>query len=179
MAYTVPSTTPSTLYAGTTWTWDRSYSDYPPATWTATAVIVGTDGKLSLTASTNNGNHRFSATATQTAALPAGTYRVYITVTSGAEVYPVEETTLEVKPNPATVAVGEFRTHAERMLAAIEAKLEGRADADLESYTIGNRSVSQIPVRELLRLRNIYRAQVYRQQAGADAVSTKVTFGAA
>lgn len=50
-------------------------------------------------------------------------------------------------------------THAETMLAKIEAVLEGRLDSDVESYTIAGRQITKIPVTELLALRDTYRAE--------------------
>lgn len=50
-------------------------------------------------------------------------------------------------------------THAETMLAKIEAVLEGRIDSDVESYSIAGRQITKIPVNELLVLRDKYRAE--------------------
>lgn len=55
------------------------------------------------------------------------------------------------------------RTHAEIMLDKIETVLQGRADADVLSYSINGRSLSKIPVTELVEWRDYYRAETVRQ----------------
>jgi len=55
--------------------------------------------------------------------------------------------------------------HARNMLNAIEAVLEGRITADVESYSIAGRSITKIPVSELLVLRSKYKAEVQSQEA--------------
>lgn len=50
-------------------------------------------------------------------------------------------------------------THAETMLANIEAVLEGRITSDVESYTIAGRQITKIPITELLTMRDKYRAE--------------------
>lgn len=55
-------------------------------------------------------------------------------------------------------------THAERMLALIEQRLEGRITSDHESYTIEGRSLTRIPFAELREYRKYYRKEVYNIQ---------------
>ncbi len=52
------------------------------------------------------------------------------------------------------------RTHAEIMVAKIESVLQGRADHDIESYSIKNRSLTRMSVKELMHWRDYYRAEV-------------------
>jgi len=68
-----------------------------------------------------------------------------------------------IKADPAAVAEapGVVTTHAERMLAAIEAALEQRAlSADQRSYTIDGRSLERMTPSELSAWRAVYRNQV-------------------
>jgi len=62
-------------------------------------------------------------------------------------------------------------THAQTMLAAIEAVLEGRITADIEQYSIAGRSITKIPIAELLKLRSYYKAEAVREQR-ADMISS-------
>lgn len=63
------------------------------------------------------------------------------------------------------------KTHAATMLAAIEAVLEGRVTADVETYQISTggitRQITKIPIPELKQLRDDYRAEV-RAETAAD-----------
>lgn len=68
---------------------------------------------------------------------------------------------IEFLPDPTAVAEGsDLRSHAERTLAAIEAVLEKRATSDQQSYSIAGRSITKIPLTELISLRDKYRAEV-------------------
>lgn len=58
-------------------------------------------------------------------------------------------------------------THAETMLSAIEAVLEGRITADVEAYSIAGRQITKIPMAELLTLRDKYKAEVNSEAAAA------------
>ena len=60
------------------------------------------------------------------------------------------------------------QTHAEIMLAKIEAVLEGRITADIENYQIAGRQITKIPIAELLVLRDRYRVEVKNQKAADD-----------
>lgn len=57
-------------------------------------------------------------------------------------------------------------THAEKMLTAIEAWLEGK-DPGVAEYEISGRRMKYIPMAELLKLRNYYRAEARRATAAA------------
>lgn len=53
-------------------------------------------------------------------------------------------------------------THAQRMLTAIEGLLEGRDD--VEEYTIAGRSLKRMPMGELMKMRDKYKAEVAAEQ---------------
>lgn len=52
------------------------------------------------------------------------------------------------------------KSHAEIMLDAIEARLQGRAVSDHERYSIDGRSLDRIPFADLVKLRDKYRREV-------------------
>lgn len=54
------------------------------------------------------------------------------------------------------------RTHAEIMVAKINSILEGRAESDVESYTIKSRSISKMSIKELTDWREYYLAEIAR-----------------
>jgi hypothetical protein len=60
------------------------------------------------------------------------------------------------------------RTHAEIMLNKIEALLEGRADADVSSYSIAGRSLTKMSPAELIEWRDYYRREVLAQKRRND-----------
>ena len=58
-------------------------------------------------------------------------------------------------------------SHAERVLAAIEAVLERRASTDQMNYSIEGLSLARTPITDLLTLRDRYKAEVTRQKQAA------------
>ena len=60
----------------------------------------------------------------------------------------------------AASGLGDQSTHAERMLAILEAALEGTATAAQLAYTIAGRSIDRIPLEDLRRLRDYYARKV-------------------
>ncbi len=62
------------------------------------------------------------------------------------------------------------------MLAKLESVLTNRADSDVESYTIGSRSITKIPLNELMTWRDHYRSEVAREDAGGRTPTLKVRF---
>ena len=56
------------------------------------------------------------------------------------------------------------RTHAEIMVDKIEGLLEGRADSDVNDYSIAGRSLTKMKVSELLQWRDYYRTEVAKEK---------------
>lgn len=156
---TTATQVPQELIAGDTWAWERDVSDYPAPTWTAAWHFEKHDAAFSITAGVSGSLHTAAQTAAQTAILKTGRYRWRFVVTSGSTRYTIEEGWLELQVNPAAAGFVDHRTHARRVLEAIEAVIEGRASRDQESMSIGGRSLSRTPIADLLVLRDRYRAE--------------------
>ena len=58
------------------------------------------------------------------------------------------------------------RTHAEIMVKKIESIIQGRADNDVESYSIGSRSITKMSIAELTRWRDYYQSEIGESTAG-------------
>lgn len=59
------------------------------------------------------------------------------------------------------------RTHAEIMVSKLESLIEGRADHDVESYSVGSRSITKMSIDELIKWRDFYRAEVNRGESSS------------
>lgn len=59
------------------------------------------------------------------------------------------------------------RSHAEIMVAKIESVLQGRADNDVESYTIKSRSITKMSAKELRDWRDYYIREIENRPANA------------
>ena len=58
-------------------------------------------------------------------------------------------------------------SHAEKVLAAIEAALERCASTDQMNYSIEGLSLARTPIADLLTLRDRYKAEVVREKQAA------------
>ena len=102
----------------------------------------------------------------------AGTYWFVARASDGLDVHDVDEGQLEVLPDLAAVSgPHDGRSHAKRVLDALEAVIEGRATVDQSSYKINNRELSRTPIPDLISLRKYYRAEVLRERNKASGVS--------
>ena len=74
----------------------------------------------------------------------------------------VQAGTVLVMPDAATQ---DTRSHAEKVLDALEALIEGRASKDVNSYSIAGRSLTRMSPAELIEWRDRYRREVAVQRA--------------
>ena len=166
---TIPDNEPATLRAGDTWRWTRSLSDYTAPTWVLKYRFKNAAGGFEITASASGTDHSITVAAATSAAYVAGSYTWAAWVESGSDKFTVDEGTLEVLPDYraglATVALDD-RSHARKMLDAIEAWLESR-DMAVASYQIAGRQMQYIPVAELMKLRSRYRTELLSEENAA------------
>lgn len=167
MAVEIPETEPTSVRAGDTWAWDRTdlSADYPASTWTLTYTFINADSKFQITAASDGDDFSVSVAASTTATRRAGTYTWVAKVSAAGEVYTIDSGTLEVLPDIATVNTYDGRSHAKKVLEAIEAVLEGRASTDQQEFTVAGTTLRRTPVEDLLRLRGLYRREVANEQA--------------
>jgi hypothetical protein len=172
MAADIPSTEPTSARAGDTWKWTRSLADYPAsAGWTLKYRFKNASAGFEIVASASGDDHAVTVAAATTAAYGAGDYSWIAWVEGGSsEKYSVDAGTLSVLADYRSGAVGvalDDRSHARKVLAAIEAVIERRATKDQEEYSLEGRSLKRTPVAELLKLRQRYRAEVDAEDAAA------------
>lgn len=166
--FTVADGEPSRVIAGDTVIWRRAdlLSDYPSASYSLhyRGRRAG-DATASFNVSANS-SYQVTVAAAVTDKWTAGTWhwQAYITRTSDSARVTVAEGTFEVIPNRAS-STTDPRSHVKRMLDAIEALLEGKALDDVEEYSINGRSLRKIPIGELIKWRDTYRADYQREQA--------------
>jgi len=167
-----PENVPSDLVLGDTWVWTRDLTDYPATTYTAVWYLENKDGVISVTPSASGSTFSATVAAATTATYAAGEYRWRLVVTkiSDSTRTSVESGWVSVLANPAAAGKYDWRSHARRTLDAIEAVIEGRASSDQESMSIAGRSLSRIPIAELLKFRDYYKQEVGSEKA-AEAVA--------
>ena len=166
----IPEKEPITIYKGETVVWNRKdLTDY----------AVGSYAMSWIARLESNGGTSFSATVTEvddyykftldnsaTGGYTTGDYFWVLKVTqsSDSEELILETGKITVKDNYFG-STGDTRSHAKIMLDKIESILEGRADADVSSYSIQGRSLSKIGIAELLQWRDYYKAEYQKEVA--------------
>ncbi|RWR09715.1 hypothetical protein [Paenirhodobacter populi] len=162
----VSASIPAMLVAGDGWAWAdaEAAATCPPPFWGLRYVFrpVEGGGRFEVVATVADGGFLLSADPSTTSGRFPGEY-VWTAVAASADA--MDRRTLktgrvQILPDPLAASAGDGRSSAERILAAIEATLEGRVTKDAESYSIEGRSISRTPIADLLRLRNVYAAEV-------------------
>jgi hypothetical protein len=178
--YTIPTSEPSALVAGDTWEWTRDLGDYPNTLYTLRYYLHGASNlTITATAGATTTAHAVTVAAATTAAVTAGTVQwiARVTETATGKVYTIDQGTFNVLPDLAALAAAE--THNEKMYAAIKATLEGRAVADVESYSINGRALNRTPFGELRRALADYARAVWAERhPGVPYPSQRIAFPA-
>lgn len=168
---------PDSITAGTTLSFTVALTAYPPPDWSLSLLLRGPQAH-DLTSTQDGTLHAFGVSAVDSAGWPPGAYWYSLRATDGAEVHEVETGTLNVAADLAAVSTDyDGRSHAEKVLEAIEAVIEGRATKDQDSYRINNRELRRTPISQLLKLRDVYRQEVRRARAakrGRDTLGRQV-----
>lgn len=161
-----PSDEPLEFVAGDFVAWKRTDlgADYPPALYALTYALhheASGGSPITLTASESGNDYIIEIAATVTAAYTADDYhwQAYITRSSDSARIKIDEGRLTILANRA-VTTTDPRSHAQKVLDALEALIEGRATQDAEEYSIAGRSLKKMPVRDLLKFADLYRAKV-------------------
>lgn len=165
----IPAYEPAELRAGDTWTWTRSLAAYPAGTWTLKYRFKSAAGGFEIVAAASGTDHLVSVAAATTAPYVAGDYTWIAWVESGAEKFTVAQGSATVLPDYraglADVALDD-RSHAQKMLDKIDAWLETR-DPAVAEYEIAGRRMKYIPITELIKLQDRYRADLSREKNAA------------
>lgn len=168
----MPGIIPSTISAGATLDIPVTLTAYPAPAWSLLLVLRGPQ-QIDLQSVEDGTAHKIGTAAAITSAWAPGKYWWQLRALNGAEVAIVDEGQMTIAPDLALIDnPHDGRSHAERVLQAIEAVIEGRASMDQESYTINNRSLSRTPIADLMALRSKYQAEVTRERRVAKGYSS-------
>ena len=93
-------------------------------------------------------------------------YKAQIENSSGTvtERYTVRDGTFEIKSKPSTMVATDGRSHVKKIHDLIKTLLEGRVTKEADSITIGGRSLSRIPMADLVGLERKYAAMVKSEE---------------
>lgn len=153
---------PAEIHAGDTLKFTDSVPEYPAVDgWVLTYSIVNATNRYTISAS--GSEHAFDVATATTAGWVAGDYQWAAFAVSGSERFTVGTGRIAIRPNVLTTAADE-RSHVEKVLTALEALLEGRAGRDHMEVTINGRSITRMPIEDLIKWRDKYRAEFRRIQ---------------
>ncbi len=164
-----PTTEPAVLVAGDRWLWKRTDlgADYPPASYALKYVLRrhDTGAEIEITAGESGSDYLVEVASAVTALYAAGRYSwtAYIIRSSDSQRLRLGSGALDVVADRDTDAA-DPRSHARKVLDAIEAVIEKRATVDQQEYSIAGRSLKRTPVADLLVLRDRYRADVRAEE---------------
>jgi hypothetical protein len=159
---------PAEHRAGDTLSQTVSLPDYPASDgWALSYTLVGPSAVYTLSTAAAGDDFTVAVLAATTAAWAAGTYTVHAVVTKAAERYTVDTAQLRILADLSAIVAGtDLRTHARKVLDAIEAWLESKAPV-AASLQVAGRRLDNYPITELLALRDRYRAEVFREERTA------------
>jgi hypothetical protein len=158
------------ITSGDSLNWKESVAEYPASDgWTLRFSLVNGASKVEFSASSEGDDYAVSLSASVTSAWHPGRYRFQAYVSRAEDRHTVGTGTVDILPDFSSAATFDGRTHAERVLEAIEAVIEKRASRDQESYTIKGRSLSRTPLPDLLVLRDKYKSEV-REEKRAEKI---------
>ena len=166
-----PTQEPDRLVTGDRFAWQRPdlVSDYPLADYTMTYHFSQDSGgggthHFTLSSTEADNNYYFEKPSSETTSLVAGDWKwqLYAIRTSDSQRitidYGITKFSLgELDTN------NDLRTHAKKVLDAIEAVIEGRATIDQSSFSLGGRSLSRLSVDELMTFRDRYKAEYLKE----------------
>lgn len=168
---------PTRLRAGVSWSWDRYPSaDFLPSDGWALSYTLrrGNDGPITVTGSGSADHFEMRVTGAASAAYPPGRYLVLGKVSKSGAVYVFYEGVLIVEPDLATAKP----SHAERMVAALEARLEALAGSgEVTAFTEGAYSETRGPFADLTAQLGIWRDKVRRERGGKALTPVRGRFG--
>lgn len=170
MSAPTPYTEPARIVAGDTAKWLKQLGDYSAADgWVLTYTIVTAANRYTFSASASGADHLVAVPASTTTTWVAGDYVLRGQVAKAGEVFTV--VTGRITVAPAFGAAIDARSQLRRTLEAVEATLEGRASSAVAEYQIAGRMLKNIPLTELLALRDRLRFDVLREEAAERAAA--------
>lgn len=159
---------PATIVAGSTVKLTLTYGDFPAdAGWALKLYLAGARIIAPVTGSASGKGFNLTLSSTVTATLVEGTYQWEARATKSGETYVAEAGLVRVQADISAARAGDRQAWAERALAVVEARIEGRLTADQEEFQIHGRAVKRIPMSELLGIR----AQLKAELRGAAAAA--------
>lgn len=155
---------PLSFTAGETVEWKQYIDNYHPKDgWALSYSFRNFESQFDAAAIPKSDHYLIRLTSEQTSDYKAGTYWWQLTATKGKQWKVISEGTIEVKPNLSLLDSYDGRSHVKQVLDALEATILSKASRDQLSYSISGRSLSRLSPVELLKWRDVYKAEYARE----------------
>jgi hypothetical protein len=172
---------PETIIIGDYLLWKRTdlVSDYPLATHSmeyVARITAGGNTEIKVAATETNGTYVFEVDSATSAGYVAGFYhwQLEVTETASGNRVVIERGTFTAVED-LDVNGADPRSHAEIMITKIESVLQGKADADVASYSINGRSLTKMSFTDLIDARNFYRQEHAKELQKERALAGETT----
>lgn len=152
---------PNKIISGETIKYIWFHDLYPTDTFNMVITIVGKSSKLTNNPESTGTIYNINI---DTSTLIAGLYAYQVTLSDGVTTDLVEYGQLIVEKNLANLTILDCRMHAEKMLEAIQALIEGRATNEHKSLKVNNRELVLHSFKELTTLKDYYTAEIARKR---------------
>ena len=162
-----PTIEPEKFAIGDFVQWKREdlVDDYPTATHSAewVARISGGGSEIKVTATETSTYYLFTIASATSSSFTQGHYhwQLEITETSSGNRIIVDTGTLDIEHDLDDNV--DPRSHAQIMVDKIESILQGKADADVSSYSINGRSLTKMSFQDLIDARDFYRKEYAKE----------------
>lgn len=168
MAQTVPTREPGSFTAGDSVTWQKTLADYPAsAGWVLKYRLINAGGFIDIVSAAAGDDHLVDLAAAATALYTAGSYTWSAYVENAGKRHTVGSGTVVVQPDLAAQTAGfDTRGTAARTLAAVDAWLTSK-DLSVAEFQHNGRTLKNIPIAELLKLRSRLQAEVRGEEAAS------------
>ncbi len=164
---------PRSFTIGETVQWSLTKTDYPASAGALVVTFINASHKFAVTATADGDSHLCTISAATSAGFTAGLYswQAKYTATSDGAVTIIGTGTTEVVASFSAASTLDTRSHAKKVLEAIEAVIENRATEDHLSMSIAGRSIGKMSLAELIQARDLYRRE-YAEDRNAESLAS-------
>lgn len=156
---------PKKIVAGDTFSYTVTSNTYTDSDGYTVYLKFRGAGTIDITGtSSDDTTFELTETAANTRGWRAGYYKYIVYASDGTNEYTLETGAVTIELRADLDHTTDVRTHAQKVLAALEAQLEGKASKDQQSYSINGRQITRYSVEDLLKFRAMYRKEVKAEQ---------------
>ncbi len=170
------NTIPKNVRAGDSLEWEQSFDSFNTNSYNLSYILINSVGKITITATKDLVNNEFKVLVVplNTLSYAVGNYKIYAIVESLDLAFKqtIDFGYIEVLESIFNSINKDVVSHNSKVLNSIKAVIENRATIDQMSYSIQGRSLSRMPVKDL-----IYFKQYYEGLVNSEVLAEKAKTG--